>query len=435
MTVINVRVRNSISQPFTGFVRVTLDHPIEDDDTNYLAVPADVPLVSGLATVTLEPSEIARTTYKFEIFKTTDVIVEDENGDPVSKTVTDVVYTIHARVPDSLTPIDLADLAPSGITHDAMDQGAANVARRLYYLDNFWSALRNSLFGLKGVWNAVAFYRQGDIVFYDGGTYCFTSTTPQAGVLPTDNTKWVQWSSRGIPGSGTTGVDAPYSPAWNGSTDAPSRNSLYDLIETLATKAELDGLLTDSELTRPILASAIPPLTDDSSKIVSTAWIQDALDIIRKKICPVGMLGQFALTSAPTGWVICDGRVLSRAVYAELFAVLGTAYDTGGETVSEFRVPDLRGRVIAGLDQMSVSTGQANRLSDWALVLGANNGGENKLITTANLPATTLTSDPGNTSAPITGGGTVNTAGTAVNAPFNVLQPTQVALICIFANI
>jgi len=51
----------------------------------------------------------------------------------------------------------------------------------------------------------------------------------------------------------------------------------------------------------------------------------------------------FAGGFAPRGWALCDGRLLSISQNSALFSVLGTAY--GGDGMTNFAVPDLRGRV------------------------------------------------------------------------------------------
>ena len=56
---------------------------------------------------------------------------------------------------------------------------------------------------------------------------------------------------------------------------------------------------------------------------------------------PVGMVVAYAGTNAPSGWLICDGRAVSRTAYSALFQVLGVTYG-GGNGVSTFNVPDLR---------------------------------------------------------------------------------------------
>ena len=55
-----------------------------------------------------------------------------------------------------------------------------------------------------------------------------------------------------------------------------------------------------------------------------------------------------ARAAAEAGWLECDGGLELRADYPALFAAIGTAYNTGGETGAQFRKPDLRSRVPVG---------------------------------------------------------------------------------------
>lgn len=82
---------------------------------------------------------------------------------------------------------------------------------------------------------------------------------------------------------------------------------------------------------------------------------------------PTGSLTAYAGSTAPTGWLLCSGQEVSQTTYAGLYALLGSTYNTGGETSGYFRVPDLRGRTVAGLDNMGGT--DAGRL-DWQNVLG-----------------------------------------------------------------
>lgn len=56
----------------------------------------------------------------------------------------------------------------------------------------------------------------------------------------------------------------------------------------------------------------------------------------------IGEIRLFAGTFAPAGWARCDGQHLSISEYDPLFALIGTTY--GGDGVSTFALPDLRGR-------------------------------------------------------------------------------------------
>lgn len=54
----------------------------------------------------------------------------------------------------------------------------------------------------------------------------------------------------------------------------------------------------------------------------------------------------WAASFAPKGWMLCQGQTLSIAQYTALYSLLGTTY--GGDGVSTFQLPDLRGRVPVG---------------------------------------------------------------------------------------
>jgi microcystin-dependent protein len=108
---------------------------------------------------------------------------------------------------------------------------------------------------------------------------------------------------------------------------------------------------------------------------------------------PVGAVIDYAGATAPSGWLLCFGQAISRTTYAELFAVLGTTYGTGDGSTT-FNIPDLRGRVIAGQDDMGGSS--ANRLTNQTGgldgdTLGATGGSETHTITEAQLAAHTHT--------------------------------------------
>jgi len=64
---------------------------------------------------------------------------------------------------------------------------------------------------------------------------------------------------------------------------------------------------------------------------------------------PPGTVAAFAGSTIPTGWLECAGQAVSRSTYADLFAVIGTAYGTGDGTTT-FNLPSLKGQVIVGQD-------------------------------------------------------------------------------------
>src|SRR5258706_233373 len=66
---------------------------------------------------------------------------------------------------------------------------------------------------------------------------------------------------------------------------------------------------------------------------------------------PTGTVIAYAGATQPGGWLFCNHVPVSRSTYAALFAVIGTTYGVGDGSMT-FNVPDLRGRVAAGLDNL-----------------------------------------------------------------------------------
>ena len=98
---------------------------------------------------------------------------------------------------------------------------------------------------------------------------------------------------------------------------------------------------------------------------------------------PVGSVISYAGSAAPTDWMLCHGQAISRSTYAALFAAVSTTYGAGNGSTT-FNLPDLRGRVVAGKDDMGGSA--ANRITNAAsgitgTTLGASGGVQEHLLT------------------------------------------------------
>jgi microcystin-dependent protein len=66
---------------------------------------------------------------------------------------------------------------------------------------------------------------------------------------------------------------------------------------------------------------------------------------------PTGLILPYAApvsVAIPTGYLECDGAVVNQGTYVNLFAVIGSTYNLGGEGPTDFRLPDLRGYFIRG---------------------------------------------------------------------------------------
>lgn len=92
----------------------------------------------------------------------------------------------------------------------------------------------------------------------------------------------------------------------------------------------------------------------------------------------MGQIMPWPINFAPRGWAYCQGQLLQISQYTALFSLIGTTY--GGDGISTFALPDLRGRVTVG-------AGASPGLSNY--VLGQYGGTEKISLSADNLPAHT----------------------------------------------
>lgn len=108
---------------------------------------------------------------------------------------------------------------------------------------------------------------------------------------------------------------------------------------------------------------------------------------------PIGFVGDYAGSTAPSFWLLCYGQAISRTTYATLFAAISTNFGVGDGSTT-FNLPDCRGRATSGKDDMGGTS--ANRLTNQSGgldgdTLGATGGAETHTLTTAEMPAHTHT--------------------------------------------
>lgn len=122
---------------------------------------------------------------------------------------------------------------------------------------------------------------------------------------------------------------------------------------------------------------------NSDTKVPSQKAVKTALDLkLNASLLPAGMIAPYAGTSAPSGWLLCDGSVKNIVDYPTLGAALGSTF--GGNGTTTFGVPDLRGRVPVGLDDLGGT--DAGRLTI-ANTLGGSGGAQTHTLTETQIPA------------------------------------------------
>lgn len=127
----------------------------------------------------------------------------------------------------------------------------------------------------------------------------------------------------------------------------------------------------------------------------------------------MGTVMATAANFAPRGWALCNGQLMSISQNSALFSLLGTMY--GGDGQTTFGLPDLRGRMIAGVGQgPGLSPRNQGEKSGAEHYTGTGTATGAISIGVANLPSHTHTASAGLTAATTvsvgTAGGGVGTA-------------------------
>lgn len=218
--------------------------------------------------------------------------------------------------------------------------------------------------------------------------------------------------------------------SYNNSSSGLSSNTVQGAVDELAVDLDtlsstISGLGADaisfdpsglSYVTATNVGGAIQDLDAAISAIITSNGVRP------------GTVLDFAGVTAPSGYLMCFGQTVNIVDQPALFAVLGTTY--GGNGTTTFGIPDLRGRVSAGKDNMGGTaanrlTGQPNGVN--GAVLGADGGAQTHTLTVAQMPAhghnVTDNGHSHNGGASTSGSG-VNYLGSGSNPYFAGVSPT-----------
>ncbi len=182
------------------------------------------------------------------------------------------------------------------------------------------------------------------------------------------------------------------------------------------------------------------PTTNEKAALAGTGTPSSGNKYVTLDYFVPGTMQMYAGSSAPTGYLLCDGASYLRADYAALFAVISTTYGSADGT--HFNVPDMRGRTPIG-----VGTGTGGGASGTGLPAGGSaltavargtwKGEETHVLTVGELAAHTHASNPGSqlaaggnndfiTAASVQSSGTTaTTTSTGSDTPHNNIQPVM----------
>lgn len=189
--------------------------------------------------------------------------------------------------------------------------------------------------------------------------------------------------------------------------------------------------------TTPVDADSVWMTDSEAANVVKRLTFANLANWIALKFGLYGMIFDYGGATAPTGFSLCYGQTYLRS-NTNLFNAIGTVWGVG-DGVTTANLPDLRGRVTAGQDDMGGSS--ANRLTGLSGgvngdTLAATGGAESHVLTEAQLPSHDhpyRAGDNGSSAGPHIGGGgfqgnenTVSTDDAGNDEAHNNVQPTAI---------
>ena len=133
-------------------------------------------------------------------------------------------------------------------------------------------------------------------------------------------------------------------------------NALAEQAEASASSAASSSSAAQTAASAAAENAAAASSAADTAEIWAVGSIEEqpagsakywAEKISPENLLPVGMILAWPGTKAPSGWLNCDGSVVSRTTYADLFSVIGTTFGAGDGSTT-FKLPDYRGDFLRG---------------------------------------------------------------------------------------
>lgn len=114
---------------------------------------------------------------------------------------------------------------------------------------------------------------------------------------------------------------------------------------------EIDDHINDFNNPHNVTTTQIgaTPLTTFNAHVANQNDPHNTIGLIQTQLVPPGAVFHFARNTAPNGYLVCNGAIVSRTTYANLFAAIGTTFGAGNGTTT-FGLPNLLGEFIRGWD-------------------------------------------------------------------------------------
>jgi microcystin-dependent protein len=235
--------------------------------------------------------------------------------------------------------------------------------------------------------------------------------------------RWFKWSTPATTGGTSTAYTLTYAVSPGALIDGMTHLVQFHAANGAAATLSINGLGAIPLHYHAAGAWRVaPPGLFDADEIFQVMYnsAAGAYRIMRPGAERTGTVKAFAGATAPGGYLLCYGQAISRTNYVGLFTICGTTYGAGDGSTT-FALPDLRGRVAAGADNMGGSA--ASRLTSTTMTPDGNTqgatGGAQTVTVSSTGNATGTVNVSGSTSVPVNGLGNAQGGGTGQATDWN----------------
>jgi hypothetical protein len=218
-----------------------------------------------------------------------------------------LAHEFHSVIPNVAT-CEYSQLIPTGLVRDRLSSGARQIANLIAFDQSYQTALGDALLRYAGTYDSATWYQPRQWVDHDGGSWFSRANFAHAGNTPfVGSAFWTPLALRGANGTGTAGNNTAYNATtWNGQTDAPSRNAVRNIIETLARTSQLSSyaLIASPTFTGTPTRNANPAANDRSLQLPTTQWIGN-------EFAPLNNAALIGSPTAPTAAAFNDTEAIA----------------------------------------------------------------------------------------------------------------------------